>query len=93
MNKTLIVGCSFVARLTYRLSDDDYHVNAQKYTILSSPGSGNQALAARTIYELSQNKYDQVVVLWSGINRLDFPVSAELNKTYPKNKTLFVKIL
>ena len=86
MSKTLLVGCSFLARLTYRLNDDDYHVAAGKYHVLASPGSGNQALSARTIYELSQNKYDQVVVLWSGINRLDFPVSKELNHTYPKNR-------
>ncbi len=85
MARTLLVGCSFLARLTYRLSEDDYHVNAQKYNVLASPGSGNQALAARTIYEVSQNSYDQVVVLWSGINRLDFPISQELQKTYPSN--------
>lgn len=86
MTRTLLVGCSFLERLTYRLSDDDYHINAKKYTVLASAGSGNQAIAARTIYEISQNKYDQVVVLWSGINRLDFPVSEELNRTYPENK-------
>lgn len=86
MAQTLLVGCSFLARLTYRLNDDDYHVNAQKYKVLASPGSGNQALAARTIYEVSQHSYDQVIVLWSGINRLDFPVSEELNRTYPENK-------
>lgn len=87
MSRTLLVGCSFLGPLVHRLSDDDYHINAQKYCVLSSPGSGNQALAARTIYELSQNKYDQVVVLWSGINRLDFPVSAELNRTFPEYKS------
>lgn len=86
MAQTLLVGCSFLARLTYRLSNDDYHVNAQKYNVIASPGSGNQALAARTIYEVSQKKYDQVFVLWSGINRLDFPVSEELNNTYPRNE-------
>lgn len=86
MSKTLLVGCSFLARLTYRLSNDDYHVNAQKYTVLASPGSGNQAIAARTIYEVTQNKYDQVVVLWSGINRLDFPISQELQKTFPPTR-------
>lgn len=84
MAKTLLVGCSFLARLTYRLSDDDYHVNAHRYKILASPGSGNQALAARTIYQLSHETYDQVVVIWSGINRLDFPISQELQKTYPQ---------
>lgn len=85
MAKTLLVGCSFLARLTYRLSNDDYHVNAQKYRVLASPGSGNQALAARTIYEVSEHRYDQIAVLWSGINRLDFPISQELQRTYPPN--------
>ena len=86
MTKTLLVGCSFVDRLAYRLNDDDYHINAKRYQVLSSPGSGNQALSARTIHEVTQNSYDQVVVLWTGINRLDVPISEELNKTYPENK-------
>jgi hypothetical protein len=83
MRKTLLVGCSFVDRLNYRLNNDDYHIDAKKYQVLSSPGSGNQAIAARTIYQLSQDTYDQVVVVWSGINRLDFPISQALQKTYP----------
>lgn len=86
MSQTLLIGCSFVGRLTYRLNDDDYHINAKRHRVLSSPGSGNQALSARTIYEVSQNSYDQVVVLWTGINRLDVSISEELNKTYPENK-------
>jgi hypothetical protein len=86
MERTLLVGCSFLDRLNYRFNHDDYHVNAQKYNVLASCGSGNQALSARTIYEVTQNDYDQVVVLWTGINRLDFPVSEELNKTYPESK-------
>jgi len=81
MSKTLLVGCSFVDRLTYRLNNDDYHIDAKRYQVLSSPGTGNQAIAARTIYQLSQDTYDQVVVMWSGINRLDFPISQELQKT------------
>ena len=86
MQQTLLVGCSFLARLTYRLAHDDGHVNAQHYKILASPGSGNQALSARTIYEISQSTYQQVVVVWSGINRLDFPISHQLQRTYPTNK-------
>lgn len=85
MTQTLLVGCSFLARLTYRLSKDDLHINAKNFKILASPGSGNQALAARTIYEVSQEHYDQVAVIWSGINRLDFPISEELQRTYPVN--------
>lgn len=83
MSQILLVGCSFLSRLTYRLDDNDYHVNAQRYNVLASPGSGNQALAATTIYEISRQRYDQVVVVWSGINRIDFPISQELQKTFP----------
>ena len=87
MTRTLLVGCSFLARLTYRLQDDDLHVNAHRYQILASSGSGNQALAARTIYQVARESYDQVVVLWSGINRLAFSISQELQKTYSTNST------
>lgn len=91
MSKTLIVGCSFVARLTYRLVSTDYVINAKKYHVLASCGSGNQAIAARTIYQLSQDTYDNVVVVWSGINRLDFPISQELDQTYkPNTKTNWI---
>jgi hypothetical protein len=57
-------------------------VNHAHYHIMDSPGSGNQAIAARTIYQLSQETYDRVVVLWSGVNRLDFPVSDELQRNH-----------
>lgn len=87
MSQTLLVGCSYLSRLTYRLHDDDLHINGKKYKILASPGSGNQAISARVLYEVSQQTYDRVIVLWSGVNRLDFPVSDELNNTYPKNSS------
>lgn len=85
MASTLLVGCSFLSRLTYRMAVTDLDINAKKYHVLASPGSGNQAIAARTIYQLSEQAYDHVVVLWSGINRIDFPISCDLNKTYPPN--------
>lgn len=85
MLKTLIVGCSFVERLSYRLNSTDLRINGKKYQILASSGSGNQAIAARTIYQLSQTEYDRVIIVWSGINRLDFPISQELDRTYPPN--------
>ena len=85
MPATLLVGCSFLARLTYRMSDTDLAIDAKKYHVLASSGSGNQAIAARTIYQLSEHQYDHVIVLWSGINRVDFPISCDLHKTYPPN--------
>jgi hypothetical protein len=85
MARTLLVGCSFLDRLNYRLNHDDYHINAKKYHVLASCGSGNQAIAARTIYQMSQDNYDHVIVVWSGINRLDFPISQELDRTYKPN--------
>lgn len=86
MARTLVIGCSFVSRLQHRYHTD-VPVNHVHYHIVDSPGSGNQAIAARTIYQLSQESYDQVVVLWSGVNRLDFPVSAELQRNHSANNT------
>lgn len=78
MSRTLIVGCSFVSRLTYRLRDTDLHINAQTYHILDNSGAGNSALAACVLKAISEHRYDQVVVLWSGVNRLDQPLSSPL---------------
>lgn len=79
-----MVGCSFMSRLQSR-HQGDMGINAAKYHVLASPGSGNQAIAARTQYQLAQEHYDHVVVLWSGINRIDFPVSQELQRTQHNN--------
>ena len=80
MSKTLIAGCSYVHKLKFV-----EQVNLDQYSIHGSAGAGNQAIAARVIYELSQQQFDQVIVLWSGINRLDMPVPLPLHRTFDYN--------
>jgi hypothetical protein len=79
MSRTLLVGCSFLAYLN---QDNVHLINSDKYTVLASHGSGNQAIAAQTIHEICRTPYDQVVVIWSGINRVDVPISADLSRHY-----------
>lgn len=79
-NKTLIVGCSFVSRLNYRF-ETDLPVNGQKYQVLDNSGASNTALAACVLKAVSEQKYDQVIVLWSGVNRLDQQLSSSLGIT------------
>jgi hypothetical protein len=84
MARTLVIGCSFVSSLLHRFRTGT-PINHAHYHILGSPGSGNQAISTRAIYQLSQEDYERVIVLWSGVNRLDFPVSDELQRTQHNN--------
>jgi len=79
MSCTLLVGCSFLSHLNL---ENVHLINSDKYTILASPGAGNQAIAAQAIYEVCRTQYDQVVVIWSGINRVDIPIGAHLSRHY-----------
>lgn len=79
MSRTLLVGCSFLAFLN---QEKVHPINSDKYTILASHGSGNQAIAAQTTHEICRTPYDQVVVIWSGINRVDVPIGAHLSRHY-----------
>jgi hypothetical protein len=84
MTRTLLVGCSFLAGLNL---ENVHLINSSKYTVLASHGAGNQAIAAQTIYEVCRTLYDQVVVIWSGINRVDAPIGAHLSQHYqPRSK-------
>jgi hypothetical protein len=79
--KTLIVGCSFPYVLREAPINRQF-INYKKYSIRATPGAGNQSIAQRVLYECSLNKYSNVIVIWSGINRLDCPIPIELHKTY-----------
>jgi hypothetical protein len=76
---TLIIGCSFCSSLPW-----DHYTNKINWNlhpdirVAAAPGSGNESIAARLLYECSIKKYDQVFVLWSGINRIDVSVSKNL---------------
>lgn len=77
--QTLFVGCSFLDNLKKKFP------RHPQYHILSSAGSGNQAIAAQVVHQIAQQKYNRVVVLWSGVNRLDFPVPTALHQTWKKS--------
>lgn len=76
---TLFVGCSFLQSLSA------HYPNCEQYHIFSSPGSGNQAIAARTIYQLGKHDYSDAVILWSGVNRLDVPVPTAIHNAWAPN--------
>ena len=78
--KTLIVGCSFCNNLIWDsyAGKIDWKLHPD-IRISAAPGSGNESIAARLLYECSLTQYDRVVVLWSGINRIDVSISTQLN--------------
>jgi len=86
---TLVVGCSFVENLIYESADPKLKINPNHFTIRGKSGSGNQAIAARVAWEIANHPYKQVIVLWSGINRLDFPIGKSLHDTFPKTSEGF----
>jgi len=75
MPKTLIVGCSYVHQLKFYQD-----INTEQFDLFGSPGAGNQAIAARALHQINTVDYDEVLVLWSGVNRLDMPVSHDLHQ-------------
>ena len=84
MDRVLIVGCSFAAIETlYPLPPWD-GINYKKYHFRGTVAAGNQAIAARVKHEASNGHYDQVVVLWSGINRVDLPINVKFHERMPK---------
>ena len=40
-------------------------------------------MAARVAYECARENYNRVIVIWTGINRLDTVITRELHETYP----------
>lgn len=50
--------------------------------ILGSAGAGNRLIAEIAIHELATAIYDQVYIIWSGINRLDTSIGIQLHKTF-----------
>ena len=71
MPKTLLVGCSFLSRL---------QIENSNIKIIGKAGAGNQVLAQLVYHEVAKSDYDQVCVLWSGINRIDIPIGIDLHQ-------------
>lgn len=71
MGRVLVAGCSFLNIATREPLPPWDKINYKKYNIIGDSAAGNLAIAARVRYEVLKEQYDHVVVLWSGINRVD----------------------
>jgi hypothetical protein len=68
-----VSGCSFTYNSWPNFLDFHWQV-----TNLAWPGAGNKYIADSIIHATSINTYDLVLVMWSGITRLDFPVTKNI---------------
>lgn len=90
----LIVGCSFIEMLSLHAPVNQNnlhqwplffcHIDTERYDIWGAAGSGNAAIAQRVLYQLSRRRYRRVIVVWSGVNRLDISVGREWHETMPR---------
>jgi hypothetical protein len=82
--KILTSGCSF----TYNAWPKFFPEHEVKN--LASSGPGNKYIADSIIHEISANHYDLVLVMWSGLTRLDLPVTknVELLNDYSCKKQI-----
>ena len=70
IKKTLSSGCSF--------TPGGWEANFNQYTQhkdLAFPGAGNKYIADSIIHYTTQNDYDCVFVMWSGMTRLEIPIT------------------
>jgi hypothetical protein len=80
--KTLIVGCSFLSTLADNTGS--WKLDQDRYLIAATAGSGNQSMTSRMIFECAQQPFEEVIVIWSGINRIDVSIPSILHETQPK---------
>ena len=71
---TLIVGCSFVEEL----QQQQISFSKTPCKLIGRPGAGNALLAQIVLDEVAKTPPNRVIVLWSGINRIDVTVGTEL---------------
>lgn len=67
----LINGCSF----SRGPGSWPYYLNCKNLVNLAQAGAGNTYIHETTVSELSQRCYDFVVIMWTGIYRIDVQVS------------------
>lgn len=65
----LVAGCSFTHNRWPKFLSN--HI----ITDLAWPGAGNKYIADSIIHQCSIKKFDAVLVMWSGLTRMDMPVS------------------
>lgn len=86
-HRVLLAGCSFIAIETQEPMPPWDEINYQKYIFRGTPAAGNVAIAQRVQYEVVRQPWEHVVILWSGINRIDIPKTQhqhnEMPHTYP----------
>lgn len=102
IDRVLIEGCSYVEMFsmhssmnynnTYRWPDVFSRINVDSYDIWGKSGSGNHAIAMRTLHHVARENYDRVIVIWSGVNRLDAVVPKQIHNLQ-KNPYEYVSIL
>lgn len=68
--KTLSSGCSFTAGCWEEQLNKHF-----KHYDSAYPGAGNKYIADSIIHLTSQEHYDCVLVMWSGLTRLDTPIT------------------
>lgn len=82
MDPVLIVGCSF-AGISAGYSHPAPTVNLERFQFFGDAAAGNRAIAARVRHQVSRGKYEHVVVMWSGINRIDIPIEKATHEKLP----------
>lgn len=71
-NRNILVnGCSF----SRGPGSWPYHLKNANITNLAQAGAGNTYIHETTIAELAQRSYDLVVIMWTGLPRVDFKVN------------------
>lgn len=79
MARTLVVGCSYVQHMHVYQDTDDF-------LIIGNSAAGNPSISATVLYHCLKETFQRVIVLWSGVNRIDVPVPINLHRALPKDK-------
>jgi hypothetical protein len=82
MSQVLVAGCSF-AGIAAGYSHPAPKINLDRYQFFGDAAAGNRAIAARVRHQVSRSKYEHVVVMWSGINRIDIPIERTIHDKLP----------
>lgn len=84
MEKVLLTGCSFIDIEAVAPLPPWDAINYNRYVFRGAAAAGNQSIAARARWEIERGEYDHVVVLWSGINRIDISAAVDFHRRMPK---------
>jgi hypothetical protein len=72
--RVLVNGCSFTARSAYK-NWPEYLPSRWRVTNIASHAAGNQWICDSTMVNTIKFDYDLVLVMWSGLTRIDMPVN------------------